>query len=65
MDGFVKRMKVEKSELDEKIKKLDNFLKSGPTECIDTYELKVMHEQLWAMKLYFSSLDRRLCVHGE
>jgi hypothetical protein len=60
MSDFISRLSDEKSQLDEKIAKLDAFSKSDDFNGIDNVQRGVLKIQLQAMATYSQCLDERL-----
>lgn len=55
-----RRVVVEAFELDEKIKKLDDFLKSGKADALSASAKGLLVNQLASMRTYMDILDTRL-----
>ena len=60
MEEHQKRVKLEKEELDIKIKKLDDFLNKDSVIVNERIELNRLINQLYVMKLYSDILDSRI-----
>lgn len=60
MEEHQKRVKLEKEELDIKIKKLDDFLNKDSVIVNERIELNRLINQLFVMKLYSDILDSRI-----
>ena len=60
MEEHQKRVKLEKEELDIKIKKLDDFLNKDSVIVNERIELNRLINQLFVMKLYSDILGSRL-----
>lgn len=60
MDDFIARLSDEKSQLDEKIAKLEAFTKSDAFNVIDNVQSGLLKIQLNAMATYSQCLDERL-----
>lgn len=59
-DTFKERMKNEHSELDERIIKLSTFMNGPIFEALEEDEQSDMKEQLRAMIMYRTALERRM-----
>ena len=60
MTTFIERLETEKSELDDKISKLNNFLNSDNFKTISEYQQLKLTEQVTYMMLYSRVLNERL-----
>ena len=60
MTTFIERLETEKSELDDKISKLNNFLNSDNFKTISEYQQLKLTEQVTYMTLYSRVLNERL-----
>jgi hypothetical protein len=60
MSDFISRLSDEKSQLDEKIAKLEAFTKSDAFNSIDNVQRGLLKIQLNAMATYSQILDERL-----
>lgn len=65
MNDWLERLKVERAELSERIKKLKAFLAEVDKDemkrlAIDGYQLQLMHLQLSHMLAYLSVIDLRI-----
>lgn len=60
MSDFLQRLSDEKSELDEKISKLESFTKTDAFNGIDNVQRGLLKIQLNAMATYSQVLDERL-----
>jgi len=61
MSNFISRLSDEKSQLDEKIVKLEAFIKSDAFNTIDNVQCGLLKIQLNAMVTYSQILNERLC----
>lgn len=57
---FRDRVRLEKQELDEKIRKLTAFIESPKFDDLDASEREDLNSQLWAMTDYAGVLERRI-----
>ena len=60
MTTFIERLETEKSELDDKISKLNNFLNSDNFKTVSEYQQLKLTEQVTYMMLYSRVLNERL-----
>lgn len=60
MTTFIERLETEKSELDDKISKLNNFLNSDNFKTVSEYQQLKLTEQVTYMTLYSRVLNERL-----
>ena len=60
MTTFIERLEIEKSELDDKISKLNNFLNSDNFKTVSEYQQSKLTEQVTYMTLYSRVLNERL-----
>ena len=65
MKDFVKRLIVEKDELNTKWEKLRDFLASGKTESLNNENLALLGAQLNIMGAYLCILKRRIDINSE
>lgn len=62
MSNFASRLTDEKNQLDEKILKLDDFIKSNVFNDVDGVQRTLLKIQLSAMITYSQILDERLSI---
>ncbi len=60
LEPFQERVKKEKRDLDEKVDKLKEFLFSDAVRNLPLEDMKLLHEQHYAMKLYSNILEQRI-----
>ena len=60
MEGYEKRLMVEKQELDTRIRKLESFFLSEEFRCTNMYKHKLLTQQNIAMKQYSDILALRI-----
>ena len=60
MTTFIERLEIEKSELDDKLSKLNDFINSGNFKTISEYQQLKLIEQVAYMTLYSRVLNERL-----
>ena len=60
MNDFKSRLEVEKSELEERLNKLDTFLMSEKVYSIDDVQKALLQVQATAMNTYLQCLKERL-----
>lgn len=60
MEEFKIRLTDEQSQLDDRIEKLETFLKSDKSNEIDQFQLALLGIQLPAMKTYLRCLNERI-----
>ena len=60
MEDFKKRLETERTELEERINKLDDFLLSEKVKEIDLIQKSLLNIQSSAMNTYLKCLDERL-----
>lgn len=58
--GFKSRLITERSELNEKVDKLNDFLQSDKKENIDDFQLAMLYIQIEAMSAYLQCLNVRI-----
>jgi|GEM_PF-3747363 uncharacterized protein YdcH (DUF465 family) len=63
MQPHQERVVDEKRELDEKIKKLEDFIINGSVfETLDKYEQERLRQQIWFMDAYSNTLGHRIAA---
>lgn len=62
MSDFKSRLNDEKAELDDKIEKLDSFLKSDNVKNIDSVQVSLLNVQSQVMKSYSQILLERITL---
>ena len=60
MSDFKTRLETEKSELEEKLNKLDAFLMSEKVNSVDDVQKALLHVQATAMNTYLQCLKERI-----
>lgn len=62
MSNYVERMEVELKELEEKVEKLEAFIKTETFEALDEFKQGLLKAQKAAMDIYVSVLKNRILV---
>lgn len=65
MKGYQDRVIVEKKELDEKIKKLSNFIFSDKFDEVSERERPLIRNQFYVMLSYSETLVKRIEIFGK
>lgn len=65
MQDFVKRLIIERDELNTKWEKLRDFLASGKTESLNNENLALLGAQLNIMGAYLCILERRIEINNK
>ena len=65
MQDFVKRLVIERDELNTKWEKLRDFLASGKTESLNNENLALLGAQFNIMGAYLCILERRIDINNK